>query len=649
MPRAMRFHAALASCLAGALLGAPGAAVAATDATADSGAPDASAATTGAVAAQAAQRPVYQDGHTGRTLLGGTWRMRVDRGDRGLAGHWERSRSTAGWKPVRIPNAYNVGENTREGLIGWPAWYRKDFTLPAGSRSVSWRVRFEAVNYRATVWLNGRRIGEHAGAFEPFELALAGARPGRVNRLVVRVDNRRLPTDFPPSRYTATDQPRGGWWNYGGLVREVYLRRVDRVDVDSVQVMPRLGCATCPATVRFRVGVRNDSNAPQRVRLTGRFGTLPVSFAARTLRPGRIGTFAASVRVARPRLWSPRDPYLHRVRLDVSAQARGGRPTPAAGYRLHSGLRSVGVDRNGRLTLNGRPVNLRGVSLHEDLPGKGAALTSDDHAETVARIKDVGATLVRSHYPLHPVFHEMADRNGLLIWSEVPVYQMREEAMEPAAVRREAVEHLTSNIVTNQNHPSVITWSVGNELDETVPRPVRAYIAQAAAAARRIDSSRPVSYALAGHPRVACRPGYEPLDLIGINDYFGWYTSADIVNREDLSGYLDTMRRCYPDKALMITEFGAEANRSGPVEEKGTYEFQRDFIRYHLGVFAAKPWLSGAAYWTLREFLIHPDWAGGNPLPTPPMHQKGVIAYDGSLKPAYADLRDAYRATEQLP
>ena len=600
-------------------------------------------------AAQSAQRPVYQDGHTGRTLLGGTWRLRVDRADRGLADHWERSRSTAGWKPVRIPNAYNVGEHTRQGLIGWPAWYRKDFTLPAGARAASWRVRFEAVNYRATVWLNGRLIGEHAGAFEPFELALAGARPGRVNRLVVRVDNRRLPTDFPPSRYTATDQPRGGWWNYGGLVREVYLRRVDRVDFDSVQVLPRVSCATCPASVSFRVGVRNDSGQSQRVALRGTFGSLPVRFTGKTLRPGRTAVLTASLRVRRPHLWSPRDPFLYRVALAATTRARGERATPAGGYRLHSGLRSVAVSRDGRLTLNGRPVNLRGVSLHEDLPGKGAALSAADHAETIARIKDVGATLVRSHYPLHPVFHEMADRNGLVIWSEVPVYQLQPESMEPPSVRREAVEHLKANIVNNQNHPSVITWSIGNELDEAVPSAVRSYIAAAAAAARRLDPSRPVSYALAGHPRVACRPGYEPLDLIGINDYFGWYTSGDIANREDLSGYLDTMRRCYPRKALMVTEFGAEANRDGPVEEKGTYEFQRDFIRYHLGVFATKPWLSGAAYWTLREFLIHPDWGGGNPKPTPPMHQKGVIAYDGRLKPAYADLRDAYRATDQTP
>ena len=599
-------------------------------------------------AARAAERPVYQDGHTGRRLLGGAWLRRVDRGDRGLAGHWERRRSTAGWTRVRVPDAYNVGENTRDALIGWPAWYRKDFTLPRGARSAAWRVRFEAVNYRATVWLNGRRIGEHAGAFEPFELALGGARPGRRNTLVVRVDNRRLPSDFPPSRYTATDQPRGGWWNYGGLVREVYLRRVDRVDFESVQVRPRIRCATCPATVSFRVAMRNDSTRTQRVALRGTLGSLPVAFAPKTLRPGRTGLLTASVRVREPHLWSPRDPFLYRVALDAAARARGQRMTAAGGYRLHTGLRSVGVSSDGRFTLNGRPVNLRGISIHEDLPGKGAALSAQDHAATVAQIKDIGATLVRSHYPLHPVFQEMADRNGLVIWSEVPVYQLQPEAMEPPAVRREAVAHLSANILNNQNHPSVITWSIGNELDETVPRPVRAYIAAATRAARKLDPSRPVSMAIAGHPRVACRPGYEPLDLIGINDYFGWYAN-DVANRADLSGYLDTMRNCYPQKALMVTEFGAEANRSGPIEEKGTYEFQSDFIRYHLSVFAIKPWLSGVAYWTLREFLIHPDWAGGNPRPTPPMHQKGVISYDGQLKPGYTDLRNAYRSTEQTP
>ena len=99
----------------------------------------------------------------------------------------------------------------------------------------------------------------------------------------------------------------------------------------------------------------------------------------------------------------------------------------------------------------------------------------------------------------------------------------------------------------------------------------------------------------------------------------------------------------------MITETGAEANRSGPVEEKGTYEFQQDYINYHYAVYATKPWLSGALYWALKEFRVRPEWEGGNPRPQPPIHQKGVVAFDGTRKPGYTDLQRCSRATDQYP
>ena len=405
-----------------------------------------------------------------------------------------------------------------------------------------------------------------------------------------------------------------------------------------------MACATCAASVRFTVTVRNDSHSRQRVRLAGSFGEQRVRFRAVRVRAGRTRTLRARIRVARPRLWSPADPYLYPVALDVAAAVPGARLTAAGGYRLRTGIRTVSVRGDGRLLLNGTPVNLRGVGLHEDMPGKGAALDGADRARILAEMRDLGANLVRSHYPLHPAFHELADREGVLVWTEVPVYRMNSTYLEPRGVRAAAVDIARRNVLTNQNHPSVIVWSIGNELDDRAPYAVRAYIRAAAREVRRLDPSRPVGMAIEGHPAVGCRRGYEPLDVIGLNDYFGWY-SGQVSRREDLSPYLDMMRGCHPRQALMVTEFGAEANRSGPVEEKGTYEFQREWIRYHLSVFATKPWLNGISYWALREFLVRPGWAGGNPLPQPPMHQKGVISYDGRRKPAFADLQESYRST----
>ena len=138
--------------------------------------------------------------------------------------------------------------------------------------------------------------------------------------------------------------------------------------------------------------------------------------------------------------------------------------------------------------------------------------------------------------------------------------------------------------------------------------------------------------------------------MLGLNDYFGWYPgpSGQIFDRTKLSGYLDAARNCYPDKALMVSEFGAEANRDGPIEEKGTWAFQQEWINYQLGVFATKPWLSGAIYWALNEFWVRPGWEGGNPRPTQPLHQKGLITYDGVKKPAWADVQRAFTTTPQF-
>ena len=135
-----------------------------------------------------------------------------------------------------------------------------------------------------------------------------------------------------------------------------------------------------------------------------------------------------------------------------------------------------------------------------------------------------------------------------------------------------------------------------------------------------------------------------------MNDYFGWYPGPNgtIADRDLLSEYLDSVRACYPDKAIMVSEFGAEANRDGPPEERGTNQFQQDFISYHLGVYATKPWLSGAIYWALQEFRVRPEWDGGNPRASPPLHQKGVVTFDGAPKPGYAVLRQAYRSTVQI-
>jgi beta-glucuronidase len=568
------------------------------------------------------------DGPTGSTLLDGTWLFRRDTGDVGLRQRWQRSRSVAGWAPVSVPSAWNAGDPSPASFRGGVGWYRKDFTLPSADPGLDWSVRFDSVNYRARVWLNGRPVGANTGAFLPFELPLRGLSRTGVNRLVVRVDSRRKPTDFPPST-------GGGWWNWSGILRDVHLQKIDTLAFQDVLVRPVPRSRGSVAVVQVRVDLANVSGKAQRASVSGRFGGRRFTLKARTLKAGKAGVLSGSLRIGHPLLWSPQHPNLYPVRLTVRA---GGRAV--GGYVLHSGVRSIKVVK-GRLLLNGQPMSFRGVGLHEEVKGKGFALDDADRLRLIAEAKAIGATVLRVHYPYSEGIHELADRLGLLIWSEIPVYQVHTKYMDDPAVRASALEQLRRDIVANQNHPSVMLWSIANELSAYPDPGQRAYIADAVRLAHSLDPTRPVGLAVAGYPAALCRStAYAPLDVLGLNDYFGWYAgpSGQIFDRANLSGYLDAARRCYRDKALVVSEFGAEANRTGPIEEKGTYSFQQDFVDYQLGVFATKPWLSGAIYWALQDFWVKPNWRGGDPRPSPPLFQKGLVTQDWVRKPAWLDV-----------
>ncbi len=233
---------------------------------------------------------LYPDGQDDRYLLGGQWLFQADPGGVGVQnGWWRANASTASWSPVTVPNSYNAGDFSVASMNGSVGWYRRDFTLPpnafaasAPARFRSWIVRFESVNYHATVWLNGRQIGHHDVAYTPFEFALKGMHAG-VNTLVVRVDDHRSGNALPPG-------PSGGWWNFGGINREVYLRSVSRADLSVVRVRPILPCPTCAATIQEQATVTNPTSAPQTVALTGVYGGHRLKFGATRSPPTAPGS-----------------------------------------------------------------------------------------------------------------------------------------------------------------------------------------------------------------------------------------------------------------------------------------------------------------------------------------------------------------------
>ncbi|HMJ03139.1 MAG TPA: beta galactosidase jelly roll domain-containing protein, partial [Conexibacter sp.] len=353
-------------------------------------------------------RPHSIEGQDGRYLLDGPWLMRLDPTDAGLGERLFAQSTTSGWTATTVPSAWNAGDDSQASFLGGIAWYRKDFRLPSRDRALAWIARFESVNYRATVWLNGRQVGQHVSGYVPFELDLPNVARGGVNRLVVRVDNRRPAAD-PVGASNEVPHPPGGWWNYGGLLREVSLRAVDRVDVGEVQVQTALASARGPATITARATVRNVSSATQTVALTARFGRSRIDLGAQTLTPRSRRVFEGQLLVRRPKLWSPAKPSLYDVRLAATAAQGRARPTQAAGYRLRTGIRTLEVSGGGQLILNKSVVvRFRGVALHEDTLTRGPVMTRDDRERIVALMKESGSTLLRAHYPLDPDFQDLA-------------------------------------------------------------------------------------------------------------------------------------------------------------------------------------------------------------------------------------------------
>jgi beta-glucuronidase len=348
--------------------------------------------------------------------------------------------------------------------------------------------------------------------------------------------------------------------------------------------------------------------------------------------------------VARPRLWSLTRPYLYRASLTLTDKK--GRPL--GGYFTYSGIRSIVVAK-GRLELNGQPLSLRGVDLHEQNIQSGAALTPAQLAQLTTWTHEIGATIIRAHYPLDPQLEEAADRDGTLLWSEIPAWQVGDQYLSQQGWLAFAHGMLRQNILTNQNHPSVLLWSIGNELSVPPSGAQWAYIRSQVQLAHQLDPTRPVGMAISAWPGVACQGAYAALDVIGFNEYFGWFDAGggSTDDRDALSPFLDYLRACYPHQAMLVTEFGFEANRDGPVEERGTYEFQSNAIAFHLGVFASKPWLSGALYWALQDFAAFPGWGGGNPRPDPPFVKKGLLDVNGNPKPAFSVISTLYHAWDQ--
>jgi beta-glucuronidase len=504
-----------------------------------------------------------------------------------------------------------------QGLV----WYQRHF--PA-RRAPNTRLflRFGAVNYRAQVYLNGKRIGEHEGGFTPFAFDVTGAVRDGDNQLTVAVDSAATDESVPP--------PVTDWENYGGITRAVRLIEVPETFVDDAWV--RL---TRDGRIAVDVRLAGSTAGGSTIRLA--IPALRLTLTGRTDRAGGWRTTAAAP--AALQRWSPARPTLY----DVEVTAGADRWRDRVGFRT--------IERRGsQILVNGRPTFLRGISVHEEEIGANPAriITPAAARALLTEAKQgLNANYVRlAHYPHAEITTRIADELGLLVWSEIPVY-WRVAWSSPAALRT-ARDMLAANVVRDRNRASIAIWSIANETPVGPER--NAFLSRLAGDVRALDDTRLVAAALLtrreqqdGHPVMSLDdPLAAMIDVIGINTYAGWYGGDRLADVPRIAWRLP------PDKPVLFSEFGAGAEAGVHDERAEPYkfseEYQRDYYRATLAMADGVPTLAGMSPWILKDFRSPRRQNGFQR----GWNRKGLISETGKRKLAHAVLADYYtrRATQ---
>lgn len=578
--------------------------------------------------------------------LDGTWTYSIDPYRDGVAGfHGDPAgRGHARWEDVDVEQAraadplalfeYDMDTAPRADLpASWLThapemrhyqglvWYQRRFDA-APQAGMRYFVRFGAANYVAEAWLNGQPLGRHEGGFTPFAFEVTEFLRASGNRLVVGVDSAHNDLSVPPS---VTD-----WETYGGITRSVSLIAVPETYVDDAWV--RLTAAG-----QILVDVALDG--PQ---AAGREVALSIPGLGIRTHATADGAGRAQFAVAAPeslKRWSPEDPMLYDVAVTAGADV----------WRDRVGFRTVAV-RGSQILLNGEPVFLRGISLHEEEIGPDPTrhMTPDAARALLSRVKQgLHGNFVRlAHYPHDEVMVRAADELGLLVWSEVPVYwRIAWDDPETFATARRM---LAENVLRDRNRAAIALWSVGNETPVTPSR--NTFMASLAADVRALDPYRLVTAALLterdeseGHPVLRLAdPLADEVDVLAVNTYNGWYGPD---RPEDLARF---EWRLPADRPLILSELGADAkfglHETGAEPHKFTEEYQAEYYRHTLAMAARMPSLAGMSPWILKDFRSPRRQLGGV---QDGWNRKGLISELGEEKLAFDVLAEWYAAREK--
>ena len=514
-------------------------------------------------------------------------------------------------KTLFVPGDWNTQRQELyyyEGTV----WYRKRFEYKVKDDKRVF-LYFGAVNYEAIVFVNGKEIGQHVGGFTPFNFEVTGLLKTGENSVVVKVDNKR--------KLEAVPTINSDWWNYGGITRQVTLIETPVTFVRDYYVQLK----------------KNDKNTLSGwIQLDGKQlnKTLKVDIPelkiSQQLTTDAKGYAAFEIK-AKPTCWTPENPKLYAVTIKLDDEVLADE----IGFRT---IETKGI----QILLNGKQVFLRGICIHEEAAFRnGRAYSKEEDITLLQWAKDMGCNFVRlAHYPHNEQMIRQAERLGLMVWSEIPVYWTIQWGNPETYKNAEA--QLTDNITRDKNRANIIIWSIANETPRGDER--LSFLTRLAAKARELDPVRLVGAAM---EKEEVKPGLmtvndqlsKVMDVLSFNQYVGWY--------DGLPEKCDRVNWTFSEqKPVIISEFGGDAlfGMRGGLTDRFTEDYQEDLYIRTVNMLKRIPGLAGTTPWILKDFRsprrqlrdVQDDF-----------NRKGLVSDNGQKKKAFFVMRKWYEELKQ--
>jgi beta-glucuronidase len=470
------------------------------------------------------------------------------------------------FEQITVPSCWNL---QKPQLFYFESFgvYTKTFQHTPREEGERLLLRFEGAAYRTSVFLNGKIIGTHDGASTPFNADITDV-VKKDNRITVSVDARRSPLRVPMDN---TD-----WFNYGGIYRDVYLIRLPQVFIKDwfVRLAPDNNFSTALVDVCTNAG-----------------GTVIMEIPELKIRheiPVQNGEGKAEIPV-HPQLWSPEVPKLYDITFTFNSNGKVDTASDRIGFRTIS-------TKGHEIFLNGKKIFLKGICVHEDHYAFGKTTNEEIIRQTIRDLKEMNGMYLRlAHYPHDSRFAKIADEEGVLLWEEIPVYWAI--AFDNTDTYNDAENQLTELILRDRNRASVIIWSIGNENADTDLR--LDFMSRLAKKAKSCDNSRLVSAAcLIKHEKLIIEDRLtDYLDVIGINEYYGWYDP-------DFDKLPRILKNSNPGKPVVICEFGGDARlgNRGNEDDLWTEDKQKRIYEQQVETLKKCPYIAGTTPWILYDF-----------------------------------------------